>query len=248
MDGEDHIQSAVDAMKALQEKIEQLERENAQLKHDVTILRLQHSANNSIFSESEMKLNDEAEKLANQLSGATEVLTNLRQIRREKSELQEVNKQIELDLGTQLRNNIMLKNKLKLIESKMDETLQSEDEFDAILLDYLLPPPIKTVPKLDIQFNLNNSTKEPTSKSGKFQKLLKTVQSLPATTKGEKLESKKHIFTTLRSVKEEIERIDYEILTIERSNQPKQYKDAKIQSKTIQKQALQGSTNRFHVH
>ena len=247
MDGEEEIQSAVDAMKALQDKINQLELENAQLKHDVTILRLQHSANNSSFSDSENKINEDAENLAKQLSGATEVLTALRQARREKSELQDLNKKVELELGQQLRTNIMLKGKLKMTEDKLNEILASEDEFDAILLDYLLPPPINSSPKLDLQFSLKNSTSEPSSKTGKFQKLLKTVQSLPATTKGEKLESKKQIFNTLKEVKDNIEKLENEIRLIERGKQPKSFKEAKIQSKTIQKQALQASTNRFHV-
>ena len=56
MDADEEIQSAVDAMKALQDKINQLELENAKLKHDVTILRLQHSANNSSFNDSENKI------------------------------------------------------------------------------------------------------------------------------------------------------------------------------------------------
>ena len=246
MEDSSEIQSAVSAMQALQERIDQIEKENSVLRHDIAVLRLDQNATNTESYNEETELNENADALAVKLSTAADLLTDLRQIRRQKAEMQEINKEIEVELGKELRKGIILKNKMKLLESKLNDVLASEDEFDSILLNYILPPPIKCAPKLDLKFNLINESTEPKTKSGKLQSLLKEVQMLPATTRGEKLESKKKIFATLKKVKDRISQLELEKKTIEESSQPKAYKEAKAQSKLLQIQALQAATNRFH--
>ena len=246
MEDPNEIQSAVSAMQALQERIDQMEKENSILRHDIAILRLDQNATNTESYNEETQLNENADALAIKLSTAADLLTDLRQIRRQKAEMQEINKEIEIELGNELRKGIILDNKMKLLSAKLNDVLASEDEFDSILLNYILPPPIKCAPKLDLKFNLINESTEPKTKSGKFQSLLKEVQMLPATTRGEKLESKKKIFATLKNVKDRISQLEQEKKAIEESSQPKSYKEAKVQSKLLQIQALQAATNRFH--
>ncbi|KAI5491207.1 nuclear distribution protein NUDE family, partial [Trichomonas vaginalis G3] len=205
----DNMDSAVNAMRALQDRINELQNENEILKHDITILRLNLSAQNSSNMAVDAQLNSKAQTLASELNAVSQSLITLRQLRRDKNDLKELNTKIQAELGQQLRKNILMRNKIKILKSKLDEILGSEDELDAILLQYVLPEPSKSNSHLDIRFNLNMKTKSPNSESAKLQVLLKQVQSLPATPHGESVNFKNEIFSTLYKVKSKIDQLKY---------------------------------------
>lgn len=240
------MESAVNAMKALQDHINHLQEENDTLKHDITILRLNLSAQNSNGLAAEDQLNSKAQRVASQLNAVSESLITLRQLRRDKADLQDLNTRIQDELGQQLRKNIMLRHKIEILKSKLDEILGSEDELDAILLQYLLPPPTNSNSHLDIKFNINIQSKSPNSESAKLQVLLKEIQSLPATPHGETVKFKNEIFTTLYKVKSKIDQLNYEIQMVLNSTRPQSYKDSIIKSKKLQIEVLQSATSRFH--
>ncbi|KAH0792808.1 hypothetical protein GPJ56_003286 [Histomonas meleagridis] len=207
--------AAVDAMAALQERIRDLEHENAKLKKECQHLSEISSANDSTIKDQESFLVDAANKAKEMLDNASQNLVELRKVKHENRKLQitleELKKQRTQKIGKEDQFNNVTQRMLH--RKRQAEKLISE--YEELFCEILSPPDFQLDNKGNVPFNNTTFTSITHSLPATLQTVLQTLQTLPFPFRTQKLEKKKEIIGILLNARDIAYKISDEIHQLE---------------------------------
>ena len=157
------------AMRALQDRISELESANDAFRREITLGRLKLNDNMIKSSEKEGHNLNNATNAVQMVSSTAETLRELRQIKRENRQLSEEAEELEEELGALLRENNVLSLRNKKMNDQISDFQELQSEYESFILQILSPQPVKRNVKLDVVFVKNASTKLTHSMPAKLQ-------------------------------------------------------------------------------
>jgi hypothetical protein len=193
MDDLHDSKAAVDAMAALQLRIEDQESRNSALRKEAASLRALAQERESLNAQREQLLSREADKTQKMLESASETLIELRRLRLENRRLQ--------DEYSDLRRRLQLRRDAKsrrqqattsvLSDLRHKELLESEiEELFALLLS---PPEFSFDGRPNIAFNRTIASATSHSMPVALQAVLRCLQSIPGPFRAQRLRTKREI-------------------------------------------------------
>lgn len=238
------------AMKALQDRINELESANDAFRREITLGRLKLSDNMLKNNENEEYNLNNATNAVQMVSSTAETLRELRQIKRENRLLNEEASELEEELGELLRENNVLSLRNKKMNSQIMDYQELQSEYESYILHILSPQPVKRNVKLDIIFVKNASTKLTHSMPAKLQMQINKLRALPTDFSSQRIETKKNIIQTLSETREMIDELNYEIDEIEmncKTDAAMKRAQKTLQAKYNYVAVLTQETNRFKI-
>ena len=203
------------AMRALQDRISELESANDAFRREITLGRLKLNDNMIKSSEKEGHNLNNATNAVQMVSSTAETLRELRQIKRENRQLSEEAEELEEELGALLRENNVLSLRNKKMNDQISDFQELQSEYESFILQILSPQPVKRNVKLDVVFVKNASTKLTHSMPAKLQMQINKLRSFPSDFSSQRIETKKNIIQALSETREMIDELNYEIDEIE---------------------------------
>ncbi|OHS99628.1 hypothetical protein TRFO_33861 [Tritrichomonas foetus] len=199
------------AIKALQERVHELESANGAYRREIALLRLK--LNDNILRQEENHGNNmyDVDNTVQMLSSASETLKELRQIKRENRFLVEESSKLEKQLGKLLRENNEIAAQNSIISNKLKKCQELQSSYETFILQILTPSQIQRNVKLDIIFVNSAMTKITHSMPAKMQMLIKKLRSLPPDFNAQRIETKRKIIQTLLETRDLIDELNYEI-------------------------------------
>lgn len=238
------------AMKALQDRIHELESANDAFRREITLSRLKLNDKTYQNIENEGNTLSNVNNTVQMVSSTAETLRELRQIKRENRLLHEEAEQLEEELGSLLRENNVLSLRNKKMNDQILDGQELQSEYESFILHILSPPPIKKNVKLDVVFVKNASTKKTHSMPAKLQMQINKLRSLPSDFSFQRIETKKDIIQALLETKEMIDELNYEIDDIEincKTDAALKRAQKNLQAKYNYVAALTQEANRFKI-
>jgi FtsZ-binding cell division protein ZapB len=191
MDAFDDSKAAVDAMAALQLRIEDLESRNGALRKEAASLRTLAQERESLNAQRDQLLSREADKTQRMLESASETLIELRRIRLENRQLRDeyadLRRRLQLRRSAESRKQQTTANVLSDLRHK--ELLGSEIEE---LLGLLLSPPEFSFDgRPNVVFNAMIASVTSHSMPVTLQAVLRHLQSIPSPFRAQRLKTKR---------------------------------------------------------
>lgn len=199
------------AMRALQERINELESANNAFRREITLSRMKLNDNMTKSNEKEGYNLNNATNTVQMVSSTAETLRELRQIKHENRLLSEEANELEEELGELLRENNVLSLRNKKMNSQIADFQELQSEYESYILNILSPQPVKRNVKLDVIFVKNASTKLTHSMPAKLQMQINKLRMLPTDFSSQRIETKKNIIQALAETREMIDELNYEI-------------------------------------
>jgi cell division septum initiation protein DivIVA len=210
--------AAVDAMKALQDRIRELEKNNSKVRKECAQMRSLVEQDEQTLGDREASLIAAADKAQKMLDGASETLVELRRVRRENRDLQ----QRAADLKKQLEERIAMettsRTKLLKISNRRENAERLIAEYEALFCELLSPPNFALTGHGNVPFNHTTISVTTHSLPATLQTCVQMLQTLPVPFRDQKLEKKREIIAILLNARniaykmaEEIHRLELQL-------------------------------------
>ena len=250
MEEENQNPILVAAIKALQDRVKELESANGEFRREISLLRLKLNSD-SLYQEENNENNlIEADNTVLMLSSAAETLKELRQIKRENRELAEEANKLEAQLGKILRENNELSNKNSYISERLQKCKELQSEYESYILQIVAPRQTQQNVKLDVVFVNSAITSITHSMPAKMQMLIKKLRSFPPDFNIQRIETKRKIISALIEAREMIDDLNYDIEELLQTNATpgaRKRIQPQIESKQNYVAVLIQESNRFNI-
>jgi hypothetical protein len=210
--------AAVDAMKALQDRIRELEKSNARVRKECAQMRSLVEADTSTLGDREASLIAAADKAQKMLDGASETLVELRRIRRENRELQRRANELKQQVEERQIQEEAAHEKLEKMAGRRENAERLITEYEELFCELLSPPNFALTGHTTVPFNHTTISVTTHSLPATLQTCVQMLQTLPVPFRDQKLDRKRDIITLLLNARnisykmaEEIHRLELQL-------------------------------------
>jgi hypothetical protein len=189
--------AAVDAMKALQDRIRDLEKYNSKVRKECAQMRALVENDEQTLNDREASLVSAADKAQKMLDGASQTLVELRRVRRENRELEKRAAELTDLVEAKRQLEAAEHQKVAKVSGRRENAERLISEYEALFCELLSPPNFALTGHATVPFNHTTISVTTHSLPATLQTCVQMLQTLPVPFRDQRLEKKREIIALL---------------------------------------------------